>query len=122
MVDRVSGVGVGSAGSAVGQGQAAEQAGFAQELRAAFEREGIHFSKHAAQRLEARAIAISEDTVQRLERGAARAAEKGARASLVLVDDLAFIVNVRARTVITAVDGAHRQGNVFTNIDSAVLA
>jgi len=51
-----------------------------------------------------------------------RADEKGAKDSLVLLRDLAFIVNVKNRTVVTAVDGEHLKDNVFTNIDSAVIA
>ena len=50
-----------------------------------------------------------------------RAAAKGARESLVLVDDTAFVVSVRNRTVITAVDRARMRDQVFTNIDSAVI-
>jgi len=50
-----------------------------------------------------------------------KAAAKGARESLILLDDKAFVVSVRNRTVITAVDGEHLKENVFTNIDSAVI-
>ena len=101
---------------------AASRAVFAEELHAALLRGGLQFSKHAARRIETREIPLSPDTLGRLEQATARAAEKGSRASLVLLDDLAFIVNVPARTVVTAVDKAHRRGNVFTNIDSTVLA
>ena len=41
--------------------------------------------------------------------------------SLVLVDDLAFIVNVPNRTVITAMEQGETNSNVFTNIDGAVI-
>jgi len=95
---------------------------FAEQLRQALDKAGVHFSKHAARRIERREITVSGETLERLSRGTAAAAEKGARASLVLVDDLAFIVNVPTRTVVTAMGEAHRRGNVFTNIDSAVLA
>jgi hypothetical protein len=40
----------------------------------------------------------------------------------VLVDSTAFVVAVPNRTVITAVDRAHMKEQVFTNIDSAVIA
>jgi flagellar operon protein len=50
-----------------------------------------------------------------------RAAAKGARESLVMMDDVALVVSVKNRTVITAVDRAHLKDNVFTNIDSAVI-
>jgi flagellar operon protein len=58
----------------------------------------------------------------RLEAGVARAAGKGARDSVVFVDGTAFVVSVRNRTVITAVDPEHMREHVFTNIDSAVIA
>jgi flagellar operon protein len=58
----------------------------------------------------------------RLDGGLARAAAKGARDSLVLVDQTAFVVSVPNRTVITAVDREHMREQVFTNIDSAVIA
>ncbi len=51
-----------------------------------------------------------------------RAEEKGARDSLVLLRDMAFIVSVPNRTVVTAMDSEHLKENVFTNIDSAVIA
>jgi flagellar operon protein len=57
-----------------------------------------------------------------LQRAVSRAEEKGAKDSLVLLRDLAFIVSVKNRTVVTAVDGEHIKENVFTNIDSAVIA
>lgn len=58
----------------------------------------------------------------RLRHGVDLAAGKGARDAVVLVDDTAFVVSVRNRTVITAVDSAHMRDQVFTNIDSAVIA
>ena len=58
----------------------------------------------------------------RLSEGVGRAAGKGSRDSLVLVDGTAFVVSVSNRTVITAVGSEHMKDNVFTNIDSAVIA
>jgi flagellar operon protein len=51
-----------------------------------------------------------------------RAAGKGSRDSLVLVDGTAFVVSVPNRTVITAVGSEHMREHIFTNIDSAVIA
>jgi hypothetical protein len=39
-----------------------------------------------------------------------------------MLDDVAMIVNVPNRTVVTAVDGDQAGSQVFTNIDSAVIA
>jgi flagellar operon protein len=82
----------------------------------------LQFSQHALQRVERRGIDLSDGTLQRLEAGAARAASKGSRDSVVFVDGTAFVVSVRNGTVITAVDQEHMREHVFTNIDSAVIA
>ncbi len=82
----------------------------------------LRFSGHAIQRLQRRAIDLDQSTLQRLDQGVERAASKGSRESVVFVDGTAFVVSVRNRTVITAVDDAHMREQVFTNIDSAVIA
>ena len=89
-----------------------------------FQREAgrLQFSQHALQRIERRGIDLSDGTLGRLEAGAARAASKGSRDSVVFVDGTAFVVSVRNKTVITAVDREHMREHVFTNIDSAVIA
>mgnify|MGYP003490875801 FL=1 len=83
--------------------------------------EALKFSKHAAQRLESRGISLSDEQNVRLQRGVEKASAKGINESLVLVDSLAFIVNVPNKTVVTAMDQAETQSNVFTNIDGAVI-
>lgn len=83
--------------------------------------EKLKFSKHAKGRLTDRGISMTDNQMQRLSEGARRAFDKGIRESLVLVDDLAFIVNVRNSTVITAMDQTETNENVFTNIDGAVI-
>jgi flagellar operon protein len=82
----------------------------------------VQFSGHALQRVRRRGIEVDAGTVQRLQNGVERAAAKGARESVVFVDSTAFVVSVRNRTVITAVDRDHMKDHVFTNIDSAVIA
>jgi flagellar operon protein len=83
---------------------------------------GLRFSRHAQERLDSRQIRLNEADMTSLQRAVTQAEEKGAKDSLVLLRDLAFIVSVKNRTVVTAVDGEHIKGNVFTNIDSAVIA
>ena len=80
-----------------------------------------NFSNHALARLKRRGIEVDAATRQRLGAGVSRAAAKGSRDAVVLVDDKAFVVAVPNRTVITAVDRAHMREHVFTNIDSAAL-
>lgn len=81
----------------------------------------LRFSGHALERIQRRGIDL-DAALGRLQDGVARAAAKGGRDSLVLVDETAFVVSVPNRTVITAVDRDHMKGQVFTNIDSAVIA
>lgn len=83
--------------------------------------EGLRFSKHAANRLADRSITLSDNQLNRLTEGAKKAGEKGIKESLVMVDQLAFIVNVPNHTVITAMDQTQTNENIFTNIDGAVI-
>ena len=89
---------------------------------------GVRFSAHALGRLSSRSINFTNEDMGRLTDAVDRAAAKGARDALVLMpgasrsNDLALVVSVDNRTVITAMDGDHMQENVFTNIDSAVVA
>ena len=84
--------------------------------------QAVQFSKHAVQRLERRGLQVDQTSMQRLQDGVQRAAGKGARDAVVLVDDTAFVVSVQNRTVITAVGRDQMKDHVFTNIDSAVIA
>ncbi len=81
----------------------------------------VKFSKHAASRLADRNIELTKEQVERLNLGMARAGAKGINDSLVIVDSLAFIVNVPNNTVITAMDQTDADENVYTNIDGAVI-
>jgi len=83
--------------------------------------EELKFSRHALERIETRKISLDQKQISRLKEAVDKAQTKGAKESLVLLDDLAFVVSIRNRTVITAVDGDSRRGNVFTNIDSAII-
>ena len=85
------------------------------------ELDGLKFSQHAQTRLESRNIQLSGDDVKQLADAVDRASQKGSQDSLVLMNNVAYIVNVKNRTVVTAVDGDNLNQNVFTNIDSAVL-
>jgi flagellar operon protein len=93
------------------------------QILAAKENEGseIRFSKHASLRLNDRGLEMSAEQLGRLSNGTDMAADKGIKDSLVMIDDLAFIVNVPSRTVITALE-AGSETNVFTNINGAVIA
>ncbi|MEW5866882.1 MAG: TIGR02530 family flagellar biosynthesis protein [Bacillota bacterium] len=94
---------------------------FGEILRKEIEGESIKFSGHAQMRMRARNISLSESDMAKLIQAIDKASAKGARESLILMDELALVVSIRNRTVITAVDGEHVKENVFTNIDSAVI-
>ena len=81
----------------------------------------LKFSKHATNRLADRQIELSADQMRRLDEAAALAREKGIKESLVMVDSLAFIVNIPNHTVVTAMDQTQANENVYTNIDGAVI-
>ena len=83
---------------------------------------GLHFSRHATQRMEQRGMDIDATRMERLNRAVDQAEAKGSRDSLILLDELALVVSVQNRTVVTAVDEASRKEHVFTNIDSVVIA
>ena len=83
---------------------------------------GIQFSRHALERLQQRGITLDQSTLGRLTDGVSRAAGKGSRDSVVFVDGTAYVVSVANNTVITAVGSEHMRQQVFTNIDSAVIA
>ena len=85
------------------------------------EENGLKFSKHASFRLNDRGIEMTQSQVSRLNEGARKAAEKGIKDSLVLVDDMAFIVNIPNQTVVTAMDSTETIENVFTHINGAVI-
>ena len=84
--------------------------------------DALRFSAHAQTRLQSRHIDLQPAHLQRLQSAVGRAAGKGSRDSLVLMDDMAFVVSVTNRTVVTVVDKDSLKQNVFTNIDSAVIA
>lgn len=81
----------------------------------------LRFSKHAANRLHTRNIELSDEQVTRLQDGCQKADAKGIKDSLVIVDELAFIVNIPSSTVVTAMDQNETKESIFTNIDGAVI-
>jgi flagellar operon protein len=84
--------------------------------------QGVKFSNHAQKRLQSREINLDSDNVNRLSNAIDKAEKRGGKSSLVMVDDLAFIVNVQDRLVVTALDASQRGEGVFTQIDSVVFA
>ena len=81
----------------------------------------VKFSNHATQRMNYRNIKLDAAQNLRLEEAVSKAADKGLKESLILLDNNAFIVNIPNKTVVTVVDQTNLKDNVFTNIDGAVI-
>jgi len=81
----------------------------------------LKFSAHATQRLADRQITLTQHDQANISRAVDKAAAKGARETLLLMDKVAFVVSVPNRTVITAMPQYELADTVFTNIDSAVV-
>lgn len=84
---------------------------------------GVTFSQHALERLQSRNIKLGQAELTKLNDAVEKAAQKGAKESLVFMSNsnLALVVSVKNKMVITAMDGTNTRDNVFTNIDSAVI-
>lgn len=83
--------------------------------------EGVKFSNHAIERMRTRGISYSPEDISKLSDAISRAAAKGSKDSLVLMNDSALIVSVKNNTVVTVMDKNALKENVFTNIDSTVV-
>lgn len=81
----------------------------------------VKFSHHAMQRMKQRQILFNQADMGRLNHAVNIAADKGAKESLVLMDNRGLVVSIPNRTVITAIDHTQLKNNVFTNIDSTVV-
>ncbi len=81
----------------------------------------IRFTQHAQARLKSDHVTLSASDMERIQDGIEKAAGKGAKESLLLMEDKAFIVNAQDRVVITSINRERLKENVFTNIDSAVI-
>jgi flagellar operon protein len=81
----------------------------------------VKFSAHANQRVQDRKILLDPALLAKIGDAVDQAASKGVEDTLVLTADAAFIINVPHRTVVTALDRKGMAGNVFTNIDGAIV-
>lgn len=83
--------------------------------------DGIKFSNHAVDRMRTRGITFSPEDISRLSEAVGKAAAKGSKDSLILMNDSALIVSVKNNTVVTVMDKNALKENVFTNIDSTIV-
>ncbi len=94
---------------------------FSELFKKQLQSNAIKFSKHAEQRLATRKIRLDQGKIEQLSKAIDQAEAKGSKESLVLMDNVAYVVSVKNRLVITAVNDDGLKDNVFTNIDSAVV-
>lgn len=104
-----------------GTGGSASSTGSEVSFESLLQRNMLKFSNHAAKRLEQRGIELGTQQLDQINNAVDKAAAKGSKESLILMKDMALIVNVPNRTVVTAMDGSSMKDNVFTQIDSAVI-
>lgn len=83
--------------------------------------QSVHFSKHAARRVQERGIDVTDTLLSDLNQAVQKARDKGARDVVIIGESNAFIVNVPNNVVVTTMSGTEMKENIFTNIDSAVL-
>lgn len=91
------------------------------EFRDMLDAKMLKFSHHAEVRMQQRGIKLQTESLTKIMNAVEEAASKGAQDSLIVFRDIALIVNVPSRTVVTAMDGAQMRSNVFTQIDSAII-
>ncbi len=120
MIRGVNGVQTATARQNVARQQGA--AAFGKALESALRQDGLRLSSHAQERLRERNITIGEADMQRIGAAASKVAAKGGRDALVVMDGVGLILDVRNRTIVTAMDRDGMNDSVFTNIDSAVFA
>ena len=95
---------------------------FADVLKNTIEKNSeVNFSNHAIKRAVDHNMDITDDELNRLNEGVRLASEKNLDDTLILVGEKAFVVSVKNNTVITTVNNNLIQGNVFTNINGAVI-
>jgi flagellar operon protein len=110
----------GAAAETANRPDSAAGAAFQQALQQAGQ--GVQLSRHAQKRVDSRDLNLDPARLSRLNTAISRAAEKGSRNSVVMLDGLAVVVDVNQRTVVTAMNTQQGKERVFTNIDSVVIA
>lgn len=101
--------------------QQRRQESFANILNEKLQTNELSFSAHALNRLEQRNIQLNETDKSRLGDAVNKIAQKGGKDSLIMMDNVAYVVNVPNRTVVTAMDNNSLKDNIFTQIDSAMI-
>lgn len=80
----------------------------------------VNFSKHAAQRMEERNLVLNDHDMKKISDAIDLADARGIRNALIISEEITFIVHIKSRTIVTAVDKENMKDKVFTNVDGAV--
>ncbi len=81
-------------------------------------KETVKLSAHAQDRMDKRQITLNDEDMVKINDAVNTLEKKGARESLLLYKDAAFIASIRNKTIITAM--RNEEIETITNIDSAV--
>lgn len=81
----------------------------------------LKFSKHATERLDQRNIKLTNLELEKINNALETASKKGVKETLILMENKAFIANVKNKVIITAAIDEQLTENVFTNIDGAII-
>ena len=76
----------------------------------------LKFSAHAQHGITSRDLDLKKEDIKMLENAADAAEKKGGNEALILLRDMAFIVNIPNKTVVTAAKKADEELMTFTNI------
>lgn len=105
----------------VQKSQANAKESFAKILENSKNEMEVKVSVHAQERLKQQNINITPQDFNRINDATNLAEKKGSKESLMLLNDVALVVNISNRTIITAIDKARQKDKVFTNIDSTII-
>ncbi|QTL98755.1 flagellar protein [Iocasia frigidifontis] len=81
----------------------------------------LKFSKNALHSLSISDSGLSVRDLQQLQLGFEKAANKGSEVSLIIVNNIAYIVSIKNSTVITALSDYGTKKKVVNEIDSIVF-
>ncbi|MDF5581229.1 TIGR02530 family flagellar biosynthesis protein [Vibrio parahaemolyticus] len=79
----------------------------------------VNISNHALQRMNERGIKLNIKDIENINQAMDKLEEKGAKESLILYKDLAFIASITNRTIITSMNNS--EISIITNIDSTMV-
>jgi flagellar operon protein len=79
----------------------------------------VNISNHALQRMTERGVRLNSKDIENLNTAINKLEEKGAKESLILYKDLAFIASITNRTIITSMNNS--EVSIVTNIDSTMI-